>query len=87
VNAKEGLAMAAVALDVIGVIDKLVHGSGAAKEIVESLKALLVSLRDGLQGKTSPQVVMAHLDTLRQQLASSDAAADAALATKEWDDL
>lgn len=73
-TARDGLQMAGVALDAIGLIDKLVH-AGA----IDSAKSLLVSLRDGIDGVTSPQVVMAHMDTLREKLADADAAADSAL--------
>lgn len=79
-NAREGLTMAGVALDAVELIDKLVHAGGPAEAIVEGLKGLLVSLRDGVAGKTSPQVVMSHLDSLQHKLAEQDAAADAELA-------
>jgi hypothetical protein len=79
---KHGLAMAGVLVDAIGLIDKLVHSGGAAEAIVEGLKTLLVSLRDGVDGKTTPQVVMSHLETLREQLGLNDATADADLARK-----
>jgi hypothetical protein len=79
VNAKDGLTMAGVALDAVELIAKVINAGGPADAIVAGIRALLVAVRDGIDGKTSPEVVMAQIDALRSELASNDAGADAAL--------
>ncbi len=47
-----------------------------------AIRLVVEALRDGVHGKTSPEIVQADLDSLLKSISDSDAAADKMLAEK-----
>jgi hypothetical protein len=81
-NAKQGLKMASVALDGIAMLDDLIGLGKPVEATLAAVKAAVTALREGVDGKTSPQVVLSQLESLKESLAENDAAADTALDRK-----
>lgn len=80
---KDALKMAGLAVDGLELIQGLtgVGGLPAAKAL-QAIDKVVKTLRDGMEGKTSPEIVARDLDSLRAELLNNDAAADAALREK-----
>lgn len=80
---KDALKMAALAIDGLEVIQGLTKiGGDKAAKALEAIDKVVATLRDGLDGHTSPEIVGHELDALRAELLNNDAAADAALRDK-----
>lgn len=78
-NARDALRMATVALDGLEMIARWVHLPVPAEQIVTAIRAALTAIAEGTDGVTSPQVVLAQLESLQTSLAANDVAADADL--------
>lgn len=77
---KEALKMAAVAIDGLELIQGMTGvGGDRAAAALRAIDKVVATLRDGIDGKTSPEIVARDLDALRAQLLDNDAEADAAL--------
>ncbi len=76
-TAKEGLKMAAVAIDSLEVIQGLtqVGGPGMAAAL-QAINKVIAAVREGLDGKTSPEIVEDNIKSLTAALSDHDAAAD-----------
>lgn len=82
-SARHALDMAKVAVDGLELIEKITNvGGDKADAILAATKAAIVALREGFDGKTSPQIVLSQLEALHDSLRLNDAAADAALRSK-----
>lgn len=80
---KDALKMAGLAIDGLELIQSLTGvGGDKAAAALRSIDKVVASLRDGLDGKTTPDVVAHELDALRASLLNNDDAADAALRDK-----
>jgi hypothetical protein len=83
VKAREALDMIKVAIDGLEAIERLTHiGGPKAEAALAATRAAVVALREGFDGKTSPQVVLAQIESLHDDLAKNDAEALAALHDK-----
>lgn len=80
---RDALKMAAVAIDGLELIQRLTKvGGDKAGAALATIDSLVASLQAGLDGKLSPQAVLARIDLLRDSIRANDAAADAAAAAK-----
>jgi hypothetical protein len=83
IKAREALDMIKVAIDGLEAIEKLTHiGGPKAEAALAATRAAVVALREGFDGKTSPQIVLAQIEALHDELKQNDATADAALHDK-----
>jgi hypothetical protein len=78
---EDALKIAALAPDVLRTI-KAIADREKALAALAAIKSIATTLLDGLEGKTSPQVVLSHLESLQESLRGNDAAADAAIDRK-----
>jgi hypothetical protein len=75
-KAREALDMIKVAIDGLEAIERLTHiGGPKAEAALAATRAAVVALREGFDGKTSPHVVLAQIESLHDALAQNDAAA------------
>jgi hypothetical protein len=81
-NAKEALRMAGVAIDGLAMLDDLIGLGKPVEATLEAIKAALKAIRGGVDGDLSPQAVLIQLESLHEQLAANDAAADAGLSKR-----
>lgn len=65
------------AIETIGKIASV--GAEHAPAALAAIRAVIATLREGLDGKLSAQAVLTQIETLQQQLESNDAAAIAEL--------
>lgn len=80
---RDALDMGAAALDALSVIEKLTHiGGDKAEAALAATRAALSTLRAGLDGKVTPDEVLARIEKLHSELVGNDAAADSALDEK-----
>lgn len=73
--------------DIVKMVEMLVRGYETLEKIVKPIHGLAINgilgdIRDGLDGKTSPEVVTAMLKDFQTAIASSDAAVEAKLHQK-----
>lgn len=79
-KARTALTMVSVVIDGLEAIEKLTHVGGAkADAALAATRAVVVALREGIDGTTSPQIVLAQIESLHDALAANDAEALAAL--------
>lgn len=71
--------MAGVVFDGLTVLEDLLKLGKPIEATLSAVRAGLVALREGIDGKTSPQVVLLQIESLRDSLAENDANADSAL--------
>lgn len=80
---KDGLRMAALAVDGYEMIEGLMNVSDdKAPVALKAVSTIVKMIRDGVDGKTSPDIVENGLAVLKRSLADDDAAFDAALREK-----
>lgn len=79
-NTKTALQMAGLAIDGLQVIQSMSRvGGDKAAAALAAIDKVVATLRDGLDGKASPQAVTGEIDALFAALVGNDEAADAAL--------
>lgn len=82
-SVRSGLDIASVAVDVAERIEGWAHvGGDKAEAALAAIRSALAALKEGIAGKTSPEVVLAQLEALHVSLRDNDAAADSALDAK-----
>lgn len=82
-HTKDALKVAGYAIDALQLIQSLtkVGGDKAAKAL-EAIDKVVATVNDGLDGRTSPEIVARDLDALRAALLNNDAEADRELREK-----
>lgn len=82
-NLREAFQMGASALDALEMIQKLTNtGGDRAPAALAAANAAIIALREGLDGKATPQEMLTRIETLHADLAANDASADIALHEK-----
>lgn len=77
---KDALKMAELAIDGLELIQGLTRiGGDKAAAALRAIDKVVSTLHDGMDGKTTPDIVAHELDALRADLLNNDADADAAL--------
>lgn len=79
-KAKDALQAVVIAIDGLQVIQGMTRlGGDKAAAALAAIDKVVASLKDGLDGKASPQAVSGEIDQLFAELVGNDQAADAAL--------
>jgi hypothetical protein len=82
-NAKTALQMAGLAIDGLEVLQAMTKvGGDKAEAALQAIDKVIATLKEGMDGKASPQAVSGEIDALFLALAGNDEAADQALRTK-----
>ncbi len=82
-NAKDALRMAGLAIDALAMIQSYSRiGGASAAGALATIDAIVTAVRDGLDGKASPDQVATDLQALYTGIEANDAAADTALDRK-----
>lgn len=80
---KDALRMAGMTIDALSLIQHYSRiGGDSAAGALATIDAIVTTLRDGLDGKTTPDEVAIDLQALYTGIAANDAAADTALDRK-----
>lgn len=82
-RAKDVFRMASIMIDGLEVIQGLTKiGGTRAAEALQAIDKIVLALHDGLDGKTTPDIVESEVKALRQAFATKDAAAEARLRSR-----
>jgi hypothetical protein len=80
-DAKDVLKMAGVLIDGLDVIQGIAKATGIDPPVaLDAIDKIIERLRDGLDGKTAPEIVARQLSQFRSKLAATDASIDQAIA-------
>jgi hypothetical protein len=81
--AKETLKVVGLAVDALETIQGLTQiGGPAAAKSLGAIDKIVTALRDGLDGKISPQVTLSRIETITDELKADDVKEDAELAAR-----